>query len=54
MPLGKLLHDLFDGDDDGAMTEGEYEALHRDDPPEAPEPLAERSHPETTPDEEGD
>ena len=40
-------------DDDEGMTEEEHEALHADDPGEAPDPIAEPAHPETTPDEEG-
>jgi hypothetical protein len=39
-------------DDDDGMTEAEHERLHANDPPERDTPEVERSHPETTPDEE--
>ena len=47
------LRELFsDDEDEGGMTEDEYEALHRDDPPERMDPEGgEPVHPGEMPDE---
>ena len=50
MPLGDRLRDLFDGDDDDGLTEAEMDARRASDPPPAPDPERERSHPLTTSD----
>lgn len=50
--FGHRLKDLFsDDDEEETYTEEAWEALHRDDPPDAEEPETERAHPLEMPDE---